>query len=542
MLLCTLQVMQIDSAKAQSKTTHKDNSTRFDETTLVVLSNIAIPEISQDSALKPTSAPPADSTAVSLKCSLDQLVADQNGSRKPVLAGKSAGVNTAPAYLHSNRVTPVATVAQTRFMARPERDQKPASSPKSQVRSESGPAKSAPSDVGSNLEIVSVSWAAAVGTQTKSATACSGPAFRADSCPSVAWTPCLASRHMHALNSVPVHNAADDDIAIGSMSEISQSPSSQAQLTSLRRNAGGTVHPADLADMNNLSPLPQKQTPAPGYSGGMSGSYLAELHDLLQGDSSWVFGNETLLDLAPEESSEAQPGYLQELNSLLPNTPAAAAPARKVSSPRYRPVMRQEQQSSDVPYNLLPDPRVPGPTYGLMPDMPCEALGTEGIERFFKPMNRIQLSGVSTAPPEKDRSPEAASEDNLQRPDNVACQFMETASPACYFTPTQYGVRRPFRNNHQLWHNPLYFEDPNLERCGQSHGCLTTAGSIVHFASAIALTPYMTAVTHPNACVKALPDCPTCHSFGPEAYLPPWSWKGAAVQAMAITGIFYIVP
>jgi hypothetical protein len=93
-----------------------------------------------------------------------------------------------------------------------------------------------------------------------------------------------------------------------------------------------------------------------------------------------------------------------------------------------------------------------------------------------------------------------------------------------------------------LWHNPLYFEDPNLERCGQTKACLTTLSSAVHFTTMLALTPYLTTVDHPRDCVQALPDCPTCHSFASDAYFPEWSWKAAAVQTAAVTGLVFIIP
>lgn len=98
------------------------------------------------------------------------------------------------------------------------------------------------------------------------------------------------------------------------------------------------------------------------------------------------------------------------------------------------------------------------------------------------------------------------------------------------------------RDSYPFYHRPLWFEDPNLERCGRGFGPFTSTVSAAHFLGTIPILPYrMTA--EPACClVRTLPDCNVCERFGPRAYLPPWSWSAAAVQAAATVGLIYVVP
>ena len=98
------------------------------------------------------------------------------------------------------------------------------------------------------------------------------------------------------------------------------------------------------------------------------------------------------------------------------------------------------------------------------------------------------------------------------------------------------------RDSYVFHHNPLWFEDPNLERCGRGWGHLTSAVSFVRFNANIAILPYRMTAQPWCSCARTLPDCTVCEKFGHDAYLPPWSWRAAAVQAGAVVGGIYVVP
>jgi hypothetical protein len=129
-----------------------------------------------------------------------------------------------------------------------------------------------------------------------------------------------------------------------------------------------------------------------------------------------------------------------------------------------------------------------------------------------RPMTSIRL-GDSINPVDDDGKP-------LETPDASGEADARTVPVQHHFVPAPWHPSHASRNTFPLRYQPLYFEDPNMERCGNSAGCLTEATSIVHFATRIPLLPLMMTAQPPCRCVKALPDCPTCSEFGCEAYVP----------------------
>ena len=481
------------------------------ETDSIPTANKPLPEYSPVADQKPTSAAPASSSIVKT----DWTIAPENsaqGDRKPAQDKMMAAA--APSKSQPVPATVIVLV--------------PPQDPKSTTPTagtfnggNQKPTLSSPPPVS---EITQVDWSAESRSANSHKSSQSGFDFRADCCPFVLWNPEVHGEFFP--------DEIIDRFPIGSCSDLAETvvadTAGRVFLASLTPEATGGLDPSDLAALKQLQP----QTPVVEFS---AGSYLTDLNQLLQGESSWIFGNEQLLDLAPHEGSESSAGYMEDLKTLI-RTPAQPASARA----QYR--RTDAAQESPQPELLLPQPRIPGEPYAIAPDISCDVVGGHGVGSLFQPMSTIHVAGLSTAPPAKPRNPKADESTELRRPENSACVYMENATPVYYFPPTRFGVCRPSRNTHTLHHNPLYYEDPNLERCGQGHGCLTTAVSAVHFGTAIAFTPYLTAATCPNTCVCALPDCPTCHSFGHDAYCPGWSWKGAAAQAAAVTGLYFVIP
>ena len=139
--------------------------------------------------------------------------------------------------------------------------------------------------------------------------------------------------------------------------------------------------------------------------------------------------------------------------------------------------------------------------------------------------------------------PALAEMDNpqLREPANQA-RAMLRKRPPFKFWPVYRDPWVASRDSFAFHHNPLWFEDPNLERCGRGHGHLTSAMSFVQFNANIAILPYRMTAQPSCSCTRTLPDCTVCQKFGYDAYLPPWSWRAAAVQAGAITGFIYAIP
>ena len=111
-----------------------------------------------------------------------------------------------------------------------------------------------------------------------------------------------------------------------------------------------------------------------------------------------------------------------------------------------------------------------------------------------------------------------------------------------------FGTNRPW-NLYSFWweapalcHQPLYFEEVNLERYGYSHGVAQPMVSAAHFFGTIPALPYLMAANPPRECIYTLGhylpgSCAPYH-----VYYPPLSLKGAVVEAGVMTGLFFVLP
>ena len=143
---------------------------------------------------------------------------------------------------------------------------------------------------------------------------------------------------------------------------------------------------------------------------------------------------------------------------------------------------------------------------------------TSHSDSLFAPLSMVRLTGNSTSPLKTGDEKDV----RLERPDSEGCAYLGIHAPSYYLTSTMIGMQAPYRTAYPLCYRPLYFEDPNLERCGRSYGCLTTARSAGLFAVQIAALPIHMLIDCPRDRVRALPDCPTCHKFGFETYSPAY--------------------
>ena len=93
-----------------------------------------------------------------------------------------------------------------------------------------------------------------------------------------------------------------------------------------------------------------------------------------------------------------------------------------------------------------------------------------------------------------------------------------------------------------LCHQPLYFEEENLERYGRSHGLIQPAVSVAHFSGRFVAWPYLMGAYPPHECIYTLGRTPP-GSYSPyHFYRPPLSLRGAVYEAGAVTGLMFIVP
>lgn len=183
--------------------------------------------------------------------------------------------------------------------------------------------------------------------------------------------------------------------------------------------------------------------------------------------------------------------------------------------------------------------KVPGVSVGKSFDAPIEDGSvtqecSAPVASGRRPLTAIRLADSIVQLDESGRPLAKPEDSNPQQATSVPAEH--------HYVPAPWHRSHASRNTYPIRYQPLYFEDPNMERCGETGGCLTEVKSIAHFAGRIPLLPYMMASNSPHKCVRALPDCPTCQQFGPDAYLPKPTVKAIAVQAAATVGAIYVIP
>ncbi|MBM4089944.1 MAG: hypothetical protein FJ276_11055 [Planctomycetes bacterium] len=131
-----------------------------------------------------------------------------------------------------------------------------------------------------------------------------------------------------------------------------------------------------------------------------------------------------------------------------------------------------------------------------------------------------------------------------RRPPDVAADYFANAGEAGHVL----GTTRQWAPSHFAWqapalcHRPLYFQDVNLERHGLSYGWGQPAVSTAHAFGRFAMLPYMMAVQPPWEHVYALGyERPGC-CVPVHWHTMPLRARGVAAQAMAVTGLIFIVP
>jgi hypothetical protein len=148
------------------------------------------------------------------------------------------------------------------------------------------------------------------------------------------------------------------------------------------------------------------------------------------------------------------------------------------------------------------------------------------------PLSRVSLSLAAR--------PESVTGAALKEPEDEA---LTTFSAAGVIHEHSFARQfRPNRNRHPVWYKPLYFEDPNLERCGTGAGIFNEAVSAIRFFGRVPALPSMMATRPPHQCVRALPDCPTCHKFGHDAYLTVPEPDAALLEIAAAVGLIFLIP
>lgn len=231
------------------------------------------------------------------------------------------------------------------------------------------------------------------------------------------------------------------------------------------------------------------------------------------------------------------------------------APAKSAPAPKARLKAKADQyEESRTPSEPAPI-QPPEERIAALPNAQPQASGDAVPEPVTSP---TQLKRISDIQPFYDYQPASAIKgevcwDLCPRPDGMPCKPDENGNmPEC---PTEFKLSDAAYSNRMFsdclyqwqatnqWHNPLYFEDPALERYGHVHHELVQPFvSVARFSVQLAGLPYQMTID---------PVCKKMYNLGyyrtgecaPKKYYRiPWNTHAAVNEAAVWTGLIYIFP
>jgi len=152
---------------------------------------------------------------------------------------------------------------------------------------------------------------------------------------------------------------------------------------------------------------------------------------------------------------------------------------------------------------------------------------TRNIERLAKlqkPLSEIRL---------------IASDPEGARPKNQAATLLDDQLESV-IGGGDLSMTAPDRYTVPFCYRPLYFEELNLERCGNTYGCATNIVSAVHFLTNTAALPYRLATQRADCPIPTRGDCRTCQAFSHDIEPFGFEPKGALIEAAAIAGFVFL--
>lgn len=280
-------------------------------------------------------------------------------------------------------------------------------------------------------------------------------------------------------------------------------------------------------------------------------SILNELQELRENGVRESKSEAPVVAAAKAVPATARPHYLAELESLNDGTrPWLAMRPHATAEPQVaeqsQPAWFRELQSLERRVGLASSiPTAPPVSPGITMVSASHATSTTPADDVSKLADLFpKLSDLRLAPaaPEDPRTaiPERKHLYALDGQHRDASAWLGPQIDGALTGPAVH--RRAARNLYAFHHQPLYFEQPNPERCGKSYGYLTTAASAVHFTASAVLLPWQMVVNPPCEKVRTLRDCPAGSEYPMEALLPELSLQGAAAEAGVITALIFIIP
>lgn len=125
-------------------------------------------------------------------------------------------------------------------------------------------------------------------------------------------------------------------------------------------------------------------------------------------------------------------------------------------------------------------------------------------------------------------------------PENLAREY-ETPPPEIFVTASGASSPLPDRYSIRFCHRPLYFEQPNLERCGIGYDYFQNLISGAQFLANTIVLPYHMGKTRPDCTVATRGDCRCCESFPCQCNPFPLDCHGSALEAASLAGFSFLL-
>jgi hypothetical protein len=182
------------------------------------------------------------------------------------------------------------------------------------------------------------------------------------------------------------------------------------------------------------------------------------------------------------------------------------------------------QPGARQPQTLPPAPAAPAQR--PLPQHPGEA---NEIDGGWKPIGAITFA--SQLPPGD--VPQNLAEPRFARAGEIVAEPTEHCDDLAYTYDWQASA---------FCCGPLYFEEPNLERYGYTHGILQPIISGAHFFTTIPALPYKMVVHPPHECVYTLGYYRPGDPAPRQRVRDPFRLDAAAIEAALVVGIFLAAP
>lgn len=208
--------------------------------------------------------------------------------------------------------------------------------------------------------------------------------------------------------------------------------------------------------------------------------------------------------------------------------------------PAVRQVAAQQSPFGRKPDEATPEtPPKPAPTQSIDGRTP----GAADVD--FDPFDVVpQLKAMSDIAVTLDPSPPVPTDATAAEPafTGTAAEYFASQG-STFLAPHHWPQRTPEAAAYQFCSRPLWYEDANVERCGETAGCLQPVVSGTYFFANSLLLPYRFAAEPQCTAVPQKQFCPPgCRYTHAQNYLPPWSPAGAVAEGAAITGLIFLVP